>query len=117
MLLPVVIRFPQCPPRSPGCQQIFRPDLQRDPAQLRFVLVCSTLSSCPTDFSPCADLNRTVDSLENKLLINGALSCFLILDSGLFQISFGSIFILTFDASRGDDRGLEVELHSKNSLV
>lgn len=117
MRLPVVICFPQGPPRSPGCQQIFRPDLQCDPAQLYFVLVYSTPSSCPVDFSPCTDPNQIVDSLENKLLINGALGCFLFLDSGLFQIIFGSIFILTFDASRGDDRGLEVELHSKNSLV
>lgn len=38
------------------------------------------------DFPLCTDLNQIVASLENKLFINGALSCFLFLDSGLFQI-------------------------------
>lgn len=61
--------------------------LQFDPGQLRFVLVYSMLSRCPMDCSPCADPNQTVVSLENKLFLNGALSCFLFLDSGLFQIN------------------------------
>lgn len=87
MHLPVVICFGQCPPHSPGGQQGFGlTDLQLDPGQLYFVLVYSMLSRCLTDFSPCADLNQIVASLENKLFINGALSCFLFLDSGLFQI-------------------------------
>lgn len=79
MRLPVIC-FPWCPPRSLGCQQAFGlTDLQFDPGQLYFLLVYSTPSR-GTDF------NQIVASLENKLFINGTLSCFLFLDSGLFQI-------------------------------
>lgn len=70
-----------------SCQQAFGlRALQPDPIQLRFVPVCSMLSGCLRDFSPCTDLNHIAASLENKLFINGALSCFLFLVSGLFQV-------------------------------
>lgn len=89
MHLLVVSCFPQCSPHSPSCQQAFGlTDLQLDPGQLQFVLVCSMLSRCLMGFSLCADLSQLVAPLENKLLIKGALSWLLFLAPGLFQIMF-----------------------------
>lgn len=86
MLWPAIICFPQCSSHSPGCQQAFRlTDIQHDPGQLYFSLVCLVLSKCLMDFPPCTD-PHVVASLKNKLFTNGTLNCFLFLVSALFQI-------------------------------